>query len=223
MTAVTLLAGKVAPLSERGRSAIAKAPVDGPVLITLVGLAGDEQADLKNHGGPEKAVHHYPHDHYGPWGQTLGPHPLLGSLGAFGENISTSGLTEAEVCVGDIFRLGSALLQVSQGRQPCWKLGVRFGRPTLPREVQETGRTGWYYRVLEEGTAQTGDALSLVDRPRPDWPLTRLIRLFYVDKHDWDGLLQMSELPELNEGWRATARRRLDTRTVEDWSGRLGE
>jgi MOSC domain-containing protein YiiM len=124
-----VLIGAVAPLGDDGRvSAIDKRPAPAPWRIGPFGLAGDAQADLKHHGGPEKALHHYPLDHYAFWEREIGPNPLLRRPGAFGENFSTTGWTEANVCVGDIVRFGSALLQVSQGRQPCWKLNRRFSR-----------------------------------------------------------------------------------------------
>lgn len=125
-----VLTGRVAPLGVKGAaSAIAKTPVVGPVAVGPLGLAGDEQADRRVHGGPEKAVHHYALDHAAAWrGDLPGLRDLLEQPGAFGENFSTHGLTEHDVCVGDLWRVGSALLQVSQARQPCFKLNLRFER-----------------------------------------------------------------------------------------------
>ncbi|TXN34204.1 MOSC domain-containing protein [Methylobacterium sp. WL30] len=125
-----VLVGPAAPFgSHGGRSGIVKTPATGPVPVETGGMAGDEQADRRYHGGPEKAVHHYAFDHYAEWKRSLRPacRAVLATPGAFGENLSTSGLTEAEVCVGDIWRAGTALLQVSQARQPCFKLNHRFG------------------------------------------------------------------------------------------------
>lgn len=218
-----VFAGVVAPLPGDTRfSGIDKRPLAGPWIITATGLVGDAQADLKVHGGPEKALHHYPRDHYAAWEVEIGPHPLFVQGGAFGENLSTLGWTEAEISIGDTFRFGSALLQVSQGRQPCWKLNWRFGRDDMAYAVQKTGRTGWYYRVLETGQAEPGDALDPVDRPHPDWPLARLIRLLYRDTMALDELAEMAALPVLAEGWRKLARRRIEAERIEDWSGRLG-
>lgn len=219
-----VLCGKVQPLGAKGHSSgIAKVVTEGPWQITRVGLVGDAQADLKNHGGPEKAVHHYPHDHYEVWRGEIGTHPLLNKPGAFGENISTTGWTEQSVHIGDIVRLGSALLQVSQGRQPCWKLNVRFGREDVAYRTQSSGRTGWYYRVLEEGTAEPGDQLSLVERPRPEWPLSRLVTLLYRDKDLYAELEEMAGIPELANSWRTLAARRVQARAAEDWTTRLNE
>jgi MOSC domain-containing protein YiiM len=219
-----ILCGEVRPLGAKGHaSAIAKMRAEGPWQITRVGLVGDAQANLKNHGGPEKAVHHYPRDHYDVWRSEIGAHALLDEPGAFGENISTTGWTERSVHIGDIVRFGSALLQVSQGRQPCWKLNVRFGRDDVAYRTQASGRTGWYYRVLEEGTAAPEDRFVLVDRPRPEWPLSRLIALLYREKDRFGELQDMSEISELAMGWRTLAARRVQVRATEDWSARLNE
>lgn len=220
----TVHCGQPRPLGPKGHlSGIAKVRIDAPYRVTSVGLAGDAQGDLENHGGPEKALHHYPFDHYPAWHAEIGRNALLDSPGAFGENLSTSGWTEETVHIGDIVRFGTALLQVSQGRQPCWKLNVRFARNDLAYRVQTTGRTGWYYRVLEEGTADAADQLILVDRPRPDWPLSRLIGLLYRDRDRHDDLAAMAAISELAAGWRALALRRVETRTTESWTTRLNE
>lgn len=222
MDAVTLLIGRARPLSDGSAlSGIAKTPVGGPLLLRPEGLAGDEQADRRVHGGPEKAVHHYPREHYSDWARDLGPLPLLGTVGAFGENISTTGLTETDTAVGDVFRLGGAILQVSQGRQPCWKLSRRFGVPDMARRVQDSGRTGWYYRVLQGGIVAPSDRLQRIDRLAPDWSLARLWRALYVDRMNRDELAGIAALDVLAEGWRRYAIRRLDSGRVEDWSARL--
>ncbi|AZB56261.1 MOSC domain-containing protein [Cereibacter sphaeroides] len=222
MTSLTLLTGRAAPLPGSDvLSGIGKTPVTRPLTLGPEGFEGDEQADRRVHGGAEKAVHHYPADHYESWRAELGDLPALLAPGGFGENLSTAGLTEAEVAVGDIFRLGSALIQVSQGRQPCWKLNHRFGVPDMARRVQLTGRTGWYYRVLEPGTVAPGDRLELIDRRAPDWTLRRLWQALYVDRMNLAELEGMAALDVLAEGWRNHAVRRLESRRVEDWSKRL--
>ncbi len=203
-------------------SGIVKTVDPGPWQITSVGIVGDHQADLRNHGGLQKAVHQYPLDHHPIWREDIGAHPLLGRPGAFGENLATSGWNEQIVHIGDVVRFGSALLQVSQGRAPCWKLNARFELPDMAYRVQSTGRTGWYYRVLEPGVAQPGSALAFVERCQPEWPLARLIRLMYHDKTNYDDLRLAFEIPELAEPWRELARRRVESRVVEDWGSRLG-
>ncbi|WP_374636607.1 MOSC domain-containing protein [Paracoccus sp. (in: a-proteobacteria)] len=244
MTSITLLTGRAAPLpGSDQKSGIDKRPVAGPLMLGAEGFAGDEQADRRVHGGPEKAVHHYPFEHYAAWraelwlgGNAPGvSHPrtpvgyldmkeaerLLGRPGAFGENISTVGMTEENVAVGDVFRLGGALVQVSQGRQPCWKLSRRFGVENMARRVQESGRTGWYYRVLQPGLVAPGDAFELIDRMAPDWTLRRLWRALYVDRLNMAELQGIAALEVLAEGWRRYAIRRLESGRVEDWSKRL--
>jgi MOSC domain-containing protein YiiM len=217
-----VLAGPVAPLGQAGHmSAIRKRPVAGPWRIGATGLDTDAQADLKHHGGPEKALHHYAFEHYTAWREEIGSAPALQGPGGFGENLSTQGWTEEIVCLGDVIRFGGALLQVSQGRQPCFKLNLRFGPRDMALRVQKSGRTGWYYRVIEQGVAGEDDTLDLVDRPCPDWPLTRLSKLLYRETHDREGLAAMAELPHLAESWRSLARRRLDSGKVENWSARL--
>lgn len=175
-----LLTGRARPFTRPGsRSGIAKSPRDGALRVTPVGLEGDEQGDLRVHGGVEKAIHHYPREHYAAWIAELGEHPLLMQAGAFGENFSTSGWSEADVCLGDRVRAGTALLEVSQGRMPCWKLNDRFEVAGMSLRVQESGRTGWYYRVLEEGVVAAGDILQLVERCHPDWSLLRLSEVLF--------------------------------------------
>ncbi|MEO3434566.1 MOSC domain-containing protein [Inquilinus sp. CAU 1745] len=218
-----ILVGTVSPLGPRGvASGIDKHAVSGPVAVRIDGLAGDEQGDRKHHGGPEKAIHHYPFDHYAAWRRN---HPdiawRLGAEGAFGENLSTLGMTEDDVCIGDVYRLGTALMEVSQGRQPCWRLNERFANRGMARHVQESGRTGWYYRVLEEGAVSAGDVIVLQDRPAGTMSLGRIAEILYRKTLDVDALSALAELPRLSESWRTLARRRLASMNVEDWSHRL--
>jgi MOSC domain-containing protein YiiM len=147
--------------------------------------------------------------------------------GAFGENVTTHGMTERDVCIGDVYRAGTALLQVSQGRQPCWKLNRRFERPDAALSMQRSGATGWYYRVLQEGAIAPGDALVLVERPCPDWPLDRLIRALFPADAAAPGLAdewgRAASLAPLAPNWRTAFARRVGTGRIEDWSRRLAE
>ncbi len=200
---LAVLTGKARPFRGDEPSAIAKRPVAEAVVVGAMGLAGDEQADRTVHGGVDKAIHHYPADHYDWWRGQLGDAPLLDAPGAFGENISTLGLDEQSVCLGDRFRLGSALIEVSQARQPCWKLDHRFGVKGVMAKVVASRRTGWYYRVLEAGMVQAGDALALVDRPYPDWPLASLFGLLVGGeaKARPADLTALRDIPALAETW----------------------
>ena len=197
-----VLTGRAVDYTRPGsRSAIAKRPRQGPVLAGPEGLDGDEQGDRRVHGGPDKAIHHYPHDHYAAWRAELGPHPLLEAPGAFGENISTRGVTEADLCLGDRLRLGAAVVEVSQGRQPCWKLSDRFGIADLARRVQDSGRTGWYYRVLEEGVAAPGDSFTLEERLQGAVSLDCLWTTWHRHRPDAERLRTIARAPGLTPAW----------------------
>lgn len=215
--------GQVRVFGPEGQpSAIGKHAVSGLLKVTVSGLEGDAQADLKHHGGPDKALHHYPLEHYALWRGELPEQGDAFVPGGFGENLSTAFLTEDTVCLGDIFTLGSAVVQVSQGRKPCWKLNVRFGVADMARRVQDTGRTGWYYRVLEEGDVAAGEPLTLVERPCPDWPLSRLWRVLNQSPADPRALAEVAGLEVLAPGWRETAQKRLESGEAENLKQQIG-
>jgi MOSC domain-containing protein YiiM len=202
-----LLAGKAKPFARGEHSAIGKAALNGPVNIGFLGIDIDEQFDKRYHGGPDKALHHYPFDHYAKWATTA-PNAILSNVaGAFGENITTSGLTEKSVCIGDRFRLGTALIEISQGRQPCWKQAVNSQWAALPVMMVKHRRCGWYYRVIEEGVAHAGDELTLLDRPLPDWTVGRVIGLLLGGDHKTDkaALQSLAQMDVLYNGWRQRA------------------
>ncbi|MBB5684631.1 MOSC domain-containing protein [Sphingobium boeckii] len=203
-----VLTGKAVRYTDTGeRSAIAKTPIDDALAVGFLGLEGDEQADLSVHGGSDKAIHHYPRDHYGFWQEALDGHALLGAPGAFGENISTLGMSEDEMCIGDRFRLGTALVEISQGRQPCWKLGHRFDIAKVPAMVVQTRRSGWYYRVIAPGAVAAGDTLDLVERRYPEWSVSRVFALLIGGgaKKDPAATRALATLPPLAETWKARA------------------
>ena len=189
-------------------SSIWKASISGRVSLGRTDLAGNAQADLKNHGGPDKAVCCYSAEHYPGWRSELGLTDREFGHGAFGENFTLSGLTEDAVCIGDVYSVGTAKVQISQPRMPCWKVGRRWEHPEMPGEMTATGRTGFYLRVLEEGEVGAGDTLTLEDRPLPEWTVARLNTALYMDKNS-AGIDQfLSRLPFLAEAWRRTFRRR---------------
>jgi MOSC domain-containing protein YiiM len=205
-----VLTGKARRFRDEEESAIFKYEADGPIEVNVLGLEGDEQADLTVHGGIDKAIHQYPQDHYSAWKAELDDHPLLAAPGGFGENIATFGMIEKDICIGDRLRLGSALVEVSQGRSPCWKIDHKFERKGITARVVTSGRSGWYYRVIETGTVATGDALDLVERPNPEWDVARVFRCLVSGKDgDRAAFSALASLLELSEEWKAKARRKL--------------
>ena len=188
------------------QTSIYKSPVSHPVMLRRTNLSGDAQADLLNHGGPDKAVCLYPYEHYAYWERLWGK-PL--PYGAFGENWTALGMLEEHVHIGDVFRIGGALVQVSLPRQPCFKLGLRHGRPELPELVRSTGRTGYYFRVLEEGEIAPGAPLIEVQRDRNAITVADVNRIKYSDKSNAEALKTMIALEPLAEAWKQSFRKRL--------------
>ncbi len=159
------------------RTAFFKDAITGPVRLSFTNLEGDRQADLRVHGGVDKAVCVYSGDHYPVWRAELGRPDMM--AGAFGENFTVSGQTEADVCLGDRYEIGGAVVEVSQPRGPCVKLARRWDRPDLPKLVVASGRSGWYLRVLQEGLVEAGARLQLHDRPFPQWTIARVNDVTY--------------------------------------------
>lgn len=202
--------GKTAPLGPAGvPSGFVKMLVEGPIRVEPLGLIGDEQADPRVHGGPEKAVYGYAAAHYPAWAADFPDRAHLFAPGGVGENLTISGLTEAEICVGDIHAIGTALLQVCQPRQPCFKFALRFGDDRLPHAMIRNGRAGWYYRVLRPGEMRQGDVISLLERPNPDFAFSRLVEIVYRRDSTPDERARLAEMPEVASQIRAYARRSL--------------
>lgn len=177
-----------------------KDAVTGPTPVGTTGLAGDGQADLEHHGGPDKAVLAYAATHYPVWQAELGPIGL--GPGGLGENLAVEGLDEDTVCIGDTWGVGEVVLQVTQPRTPCWKLERRWGLPDLMRRILETARTGWYLRVLREGEVAVGMAVTLRTRPHPDWTVARALRVRVNRTSRPEEAAALAALPELSEAWR---------------------
>lgn len=212
--------GAADPMDRPWTTGFFKQPVFGPVRLGATNLDGDGQADLDHHGGPDKAVLAYSADHYDAWRRELN-NPAL-PPGAFGENFTVAGITEADVCLGDVWTIGGeAALQVSQPRQPCWKLARRWRLKTLSLQVQESGRTGWYFRVLHEGVVAAGMPLVLVERPHPAWSIARANRVMHTDKNDGRAAAELAALPCLAESWKTTLRRRVEQNIHPDPAKRL--
>ncbi|UTH72347.1 MOSC domain-containing protein [Chromobacterium sp. IIBBL 290-4] len=218
---LAVLTGKAAPFVRPGAvSAIAKQPASGRVYAGELGLDGDEQGDPRFHGGPHKALHLYAFEHYARWREDIGARPVLRQPGAFGENISTLGVDESTLCLGDQLAIGAAVLEISQGRQPCWKLNHRLDQRDMAKRLQDSGRTGWYCRVLQSGEIGAGDDIRLQARPHPEWSLARLAEVFYQRGLERELLLEAAKLP-LVESWRTLIEKRLESGQLEDWSRRL--
>lgn len=201
--------GQIASLGPNSvPSGFVKSSVAHRVEVAELGLAEDEQADLTVHGGPEKAVYAYAMHHYPTWLAEYPEHAHVLIPGGFGENLTIDGLTEDEVFVGDVHRIGSALLQVCQPRQPCFKLALHFGDKRLPKAMVKSGRAGWYYRVLEAGQLSAGDEVQLVARPQPEFSLSRLITIINHGKATSAEIIALAEMPEVASGVR---------RLAEDW------
>lgn len=190
-----------------------------PIWLGQVNLAGDGQADLENHGGPEKAVNVYPIEHYPYWTSAYGNQTF--QPGSFGENFTIEGLLEPDVCIGDIFEVGQALVQISQPRQPCWKLARYWGIKDLAVKVQETGRTGWYFRVLKEGLIRVGDQIILNERHTQQWTVSIANRIMHHDTQDRQAAQALADCIDLSARWRDKLKRRALTGAPENASSRL--
>ena len=175
--AVSVLAvhvGRARPLGPEGvPSGFVKTAVTGAVRVRTLGLEGDEQADLRVHGGVDKAVYGYAVSNYPRWRADFPAHAALFAPGGMGENLAIEGLDESGVCIGDVHEIGTAQLIVSQPRQPCFKLALRFNDEQLVHAMVANGRSGWYYRVARDGAVQAGDAVRCVARPNPAWTIAR--------------------------------------------------
>lgn len=211
MQLLSLNVGKPAVLQYNGKpveTGIYKQPREGKVYLSSIQLDGDGQADLVNHGGKDKAVCVYCVEHYPYWKKELNAEL---PFGAFGENFTVSGMVESEVHIGDIFEIGEALVQVSLPRQPCFKLGIRHNKPDFPLQVQNTGFTGYYLRVLREGAVTSGLSFRIAQRHQAALSVAEVNRLKYHDKYDLAGIAALLEVEELAEGWRESFRKRLAT------------
>jgi len=175
-----------------------KEPVTGLVEVKSLGIVGDGQADLDSHGGPDKAICSYPSDHFAYWEEVLG-HKI--AAGAFGENFTTSPAIEQDVCIGDSFQINDVILQVTQPRQPCWKLARRWKKKNLAALMQQTGKTGWYFRVLQPGQIQAPARLRLIDRPNEQWTIERCNQVMHHLKKDRALAAELASLPELSASW----------------------
>jgi MOSC domain-containing protein YiiM len=191
-------------------TAFFKTYVAGPIHVGSLGLAGDEQADQKDHGGPDKAVLAYSAGHYSYWRPHLGlpdmPH------GGFGENLTIVGSDETTVCIGDTWRAGDVAFQVTQPRQPCWKMSRRWKIADLAKQVIGNGKCGWYLRVLAGGELKPGMSIELESRPHAAWTVARAADLFHHRKDDLAAAAELAALPELSAAWQHSLTKRIAQR-----------
>lgn len=201
--------GTARPFNGAELSAFAKRPRAGPVQVLQDGLAPDEQADKRHHGGPEMALHLYPLDHHDFWRGAIGAHELLDQPGAFGSNLAVRGIDEGGVHIGDRFRLGSAEVEISQPRKPCWKIEHAFGQKGMVARIVETARCGWYFRVIAPGYVAAGDIFERTALGHTGWSVARAFAAIHAGKASREELAELAELTALSPELRAAAAAKL--------------
>jgi len=177
-----------------------KSPIEGWANVSSLNIDGDGQADQVHHGGVDKAILAYSADHFETWQSELDGRSVTG--GMFGENLTISGLDETSVCIGDQFQINDVVLEVTQPRQPCWKLGRRWNLKELPKRVIQTARCGWYCRVLQTGTIQSGLAVQLIQRSNPTWTIKRAHQTRYNKSGDDTERHELASLEQLSKAWK---------------------
>ena len=200
MRIASVQVGKPANVGEL-RTGFGKRAVEGDVRVGRENLEGDGQADHRYHGGPDMAALAYGADHYPDWRAELSWPGL--PLGGFGENLSVAGVTEESACIGDVWRVGTAVLQIASPRKPCHKISDYWGRPELLKLVEKSGRSGWYLRVLEEGAIAAGAEIALAQRPHPEWTVLRAYRAGVARKKDRATALELAQVAALSDRWKA--------------------
>jgi MOSC domain-containing protein YiiM len=198
-----------------------KRTVNSELWLGYKGLKGDGQSDLKNHGGVDKAVCVYPIEHYAYWNKEF--KQLDFNAGAFGENFTTTGLLEAEVCIGDIYSIGTALVQVTQPRQPCYKLARRWKVKDLANLVQSTGKTGFYFRVIENGYVVSGNVFKLIERMHENITISYCNNIMHIEKNNCTAALELSKCVELSASWKDTLYSRYLNKRIESPERRLSQ
>ncbi|HEY2454789.1 MAG TPA: 6-hydroxyaminopurine reductase [Scandinavium sp.] len=217
---VEVFTGSVRAYEGSRPSAIAKLQVDGELELTELGLVGDEQAEKKIHGGPDRALCHYPREHYAEWAREFPEQAELFCAPAFGENLSTEGLTEKTVFIGDIYRWGNALIQVTQPRSPCFKLNYHFGISDLSSLMQSSGKMGWLYRVIVAGNVSTEQPLERVSR-LSDVSVYDAAAIAWYSPYDDEQYRRLLSAAGLSISWTRTMQKRRLSGHIEDNSRRL--
>lgn len=211
--------GATDPMERPWHTAAFKEPVEGPVWLSATNLTGDGQANLQVHGGPDKVVLAYAAVHYPSWQREL--HLLDFPYGSFAENFTVSELTEELVALGDIYSVGEARLQVSSPRQPCWKNSRRWHVKDLSLQMQNNGRTGWYFRVIKEGNVEKGLPMQLLERPYPEWTVAYANEVMHRRRDDRELAAKLAACPALGESWRKTLAARAKGKEDDNSSRRL--
>lgn len=217
---VDVFSGKIQDYVGSRPSAIGKIQVDGELMLTELGLEGDEQAETKIHGGPDRALCHYPREHYLYWAREFPEQADQFVAPAFGENLSTDGLTEQNVYIGDIFRWGEALIQVTQPRSPCFKLNFHFGISDMANLMQNCGKTGWLCSVIAPGMVSADSPLELVSRVS-DVSVEEAIAIAWHMPFDDEQYHRLLSAAGLSKSWTRTMQKRRLSGTIEDSSRRL--
>lgn len=217
---VNVFTGQVRDYEGSRPSAIGKVQVDGALALGPLGLEGDQQAEKVIHGGPDRALCHYPREHYAFWAARFPEQAERFTAPAFGENLSTEGLTEHNVFIGDIFRWGEALIQVTQPRSPCFKLNFHFAIPDMASQMQESGYTGWLYRVISPGQVATDAPLALVSR-LSEVTVFEAGAIAWHQPFDDDQYRRLLSAAGLSASWARTMQKRRLSGVIEDNSRRL--
>ncbi len=203
MKVLSIQVGKPKTIQYQGKevsTGIFKEPVNGPIMLNFLNLEGDGQADLRVHGGKDKALYAYSYDAYASW-QKLRPQDTF-SYGAFGENLCFETLPENKMYIGDTYELGDAIVQVAQPRFPCYKLSIKFNDPKILKQFMQSGRPGVYFRVLKEGLINVGDSLKLIQQEKVHLSITDLLALYKNPIDDSERIKELLKINALPSQWR---------------------
>ncbi len=201
-------------------TAIDKQPINTSLHLSFDGLAGDECADKLHHGGLERALHQYPAEHYAYWQKKYDTNNTWRAAG-MGENISSTGMTEQTVYLGDRYQWGEAIIEVSQPRSPCFKLNKRWGIDNLSVDMQDVSRSGWLYRVIQPGMVSVDEPLELIARVDNAMTIIEVCETFFGDPLNKEKLLKLKEQDTLSDSWMEKVEERLTNNEVENWNFRL--
>ncbi len=212
--------GVIQPFNGYSFSGINKKQMSGSIMLTPLGFEGDEQAEKSVHGGVDRAVCHYPREHYEIWQRLYPEQADAFNAPAFGENVSTLGLTEHDVYIGDIYRWDETLIQVTQPRSPCYKLNAQFNIEDFSLKVQESGRCGWLYRVIAQGQIREGHRLNLLSR-NSDISIAEAMSIAFHMPFDEEQYHRLLSASGLSASWSRTIQRRLERKVIESFNLRL--